>query len=87
MAISNARLIEELDELNWGTLYALARAIDAKSHWTAGHSERVTELALRIGQALGLNQNTTRMICIGEGCCTILARSEFLRRFLIRPVN
>ncbi len=56
VAISNARLIEELDELNWGTLYALARAIDAKSHWTAGHSERVTELALRIGQALGLNQ-------------------------------
>jgi HAMP domain-containing protein len=56
VAISNARLIEELDELNWGTLYALARAIDAKSHWTAGHSERVTELALRIGQALGLHQ-------------------------------
>jgi HAMP domain-containing protein len=56
VAISNARLIEELDELNWGTLYALARAIDAKSHWTAGHSERVTELALRIGQGLGLNQ-------------------------------
>jgi HD-GYP domain-containing protein (c-di-GMP phosphodiesterase class II) len=56
VAISNARLIEELDELNWGTLYALARAIDAKSHWTAGHSERVTELALKIGQALGLNQ-------------------------------
>jgi response regulator RpfG family c-di-GMP phosphodiesterase/HAMP domain-containing protein len=56
VAISNARLIEELDELNWGTLYALARAIDAKSNWTAGHSERVTELALRIGQAMGLNQ-------------------------------
>jgi putative nucleotidyltransferase with HDIG domain len=56
VAISNARLIEELDELNWGTLYALARAIDAKSNWTAGHSERVTELALKIGQALGLDQ-------------------------------
>jgi putative nucleotidyltransferase with HDIG domain len=56
VAISNARLIEELDELNWGTLYALARAIDAKSNWTAGHSERVTDLALKIGQALGLDQ-------------------------------
>lgn len=56
VAISNARLIEELDELNWGTLYALARAIDAKSNWTAGHSERVTELALKIGQVMGLNQ-------------------------------
>jgi putative nucleotidyltransferase with HDIG domain len=56
VAISNARLIEELDELNWGTLYALARAIDAKSDWTAGHSERVTELALKIGQVMGLDQ-------------------------------
>ncbi len=56
VAMSNARLIEELDELNWGTLYALARAIDAKSAWTAGHSERVTQLALKIGQVMGLNQ-------------------------------
>lgn len=54
VALSNARLIEELDRLNWGTLAALARAIDAKSAWTAGHSERVTTLALKIGQVLGL---------------------------------
>lgn len=54
VALSNARLIEELDQLNWGTLTALARAIDAKSPWTGGHSERVTELALKIGRALGL---------------------------------
>src|SRR5258708_36099456 len=39
----------------WGTLNALARAIDAKSAWTAGHSERVTQLALRIGKAMGLS--------------------------------
>ena len=45
---------KKLDRLNWGTLNALARAIDAKSHWTAGHSERVTRLALEIGQRLGL---------------------------------
>jgi putative nucleotidyltransferase with HDIG domain len=56
VALSNARLIEELDQLNWGTLTALARAIDAKSPWTAGHSERVTKLALKIGRVLGLPQ-------------------------------
>ena len=56
VAFSNASLIRELNELNWGTLEALARAIDAKSHWTAGHSERVTRLALKIGQVLGLTQ-------------------------------
>ena len=45
-----------LNQLNWGTLEALARAIDAKSKWTAGHSERVTKLAIGIGRALGLTQ-------------------------------
>ncbi len=56
VALSNASLIKELSDLNWGTLEALARAIDAKSPWTAGHSERVTKLALKIGQSLGLTQ-------------------------------
>jgi putative nucleotidyltransferase with HDIG domain len=56
VALSNAHLIEELDQLNWGTLTALARTIDAKSAWTAGHSERVTDLALKIGWVLGLSQ-------------------------------
>jgi putative nucleotidyltransferase with HDIG domain len=55
VALSNARLVEELGRLNWGTLTALARTIDAKSPWTAGHSERVTKMALRIGRALGLS--------------------------------
>ena len=49
VGLSNARLIEELDHVNWGALTALARAIDAKSPWTAGHAERVTELAIQIG--------------------------------------
>jgi HD-GYP domain-containing protein (c-di-GMP phosphodiesterase class II) len=35
---------------------ALARSIDAKSAWTAGHCERVTDLALRIGWVLGISQ-------------------------------
>jgi putative nucleotidyltransferase with HDIG domain len=46
----------KLDRLNWGTLRALARAIDAQSRWTAGHSERVTKTALDIGRVLGLSQ-------------------------------
>jgi putative nucleotidyltransferase with HDIG domain len=54
VALSNSRLIEELNQLNWGTLTALARAVDAKSPWTAGHSERVTQIALQIGQELGI---------------------------------
>jgi putative nucleotidyltransferase with HDIG domain len=55
VALSNSRLVEELDELNWGALTALARTIDAKSRWTAGHSERVTNLALAIGREMRLS--------------------------------
>ena len=57
VALSNAQLIEELDLLNWGTLTALANAVDAKSPWTAGHSQRVTEKALKIGKVLGLSDS------------------------------
>jgi len=62
VALSNAHLIEELDKLNWGTLTALARAVDAKSPWTAGHSERVTDLALKIGQTMGLSQEELQFV-------------------------
>jgi putative nucleotidyltransferase with HDIG domain len=55
VALSNIQLIEELNEFNLGTLTALARTIDAKSSWTAGHSERVTTIALQIGKVLGLS--------------------------------
>ena len=54
VALSNAQLVDELDRLNWGVLIALARAIDAKSPWTAGHSERVTALACEIGRWMGI---------------------------------
>lgn len=54
VALMNAGLLEELSELNWGTLTALARATDANSHWTAGHSERVTALAMAIGREMEL---------------------------------
>lgn len=43
-----------LEQLEIATLTAFARAIDANSPWTAGHSERVTALALRIAHTMGL---------------------------------
>jgi putative nucleotidyltransferase with HDIG domain len=54
VALSNAGLLADLKDLNLGILTALARAIDAKSHWTAGHSERVTDTALKIAREMGL---------------------------------
>jgi putative nucleotidyltransferase with HDIG domain len=56
VALSNSALVEELEQMNWGTLQALARTVDAKSQWTAGHSERVADISLRIARELDLNQ-------------------------------
>lgn len=55
VALDAVRLLGELEEMSWGTLRALARAIDAKSRWTAGHSERVTAMSLRLGRIVGLS--------------------------------
>jgi putative nucleotidyltransferase with HDIG domain len=54
IALSRARLIEELAQNDLGTLTALARTVDTNSPWTAGHSERVTDLAMDLGRELGL---------------------------------
>jgi len=65
VGLANAHLVEELDQLNWGTLAALARAIDAKSAWTMGHSDRVTEVASQIG--LAMNLPTHRLLTLRRG--------------------
>jgi HAMP domain-containing protein len=54
MALSTVGLVKRLDELSAGTMVAFARAIDANSRWTAGHSERVTRCAMAIGAQLQL---------------------------------
>jgi PAS domain S-box-containing protein/putative nucleotidyltransferase with HDIG domain len=56
VAIENARLVTDLEDFSIGTVKALAGAIDAKSPWTHGHSERVTELALKIGKEMGFGE-------------------------------
>jgi putative nucleotidyltransferase with HDIG domain len=54
VALANSQLVNQLHQLQWGTLTALARAIDAKSPWTLGHSERVTKHAVDIATVMGL---------------------------------
>lgn len=59
MAIHNARLFKQLqDELNKrrqlfiNTTIALATAIEAKDHYTSGHTQEVINLSLKIGKRL-----------------------------------
>jgi HD-GYP domain-containing protein (c-di-GMP phosphodiesterase class II)/HAMP domain-containing protein len=61
-AIFNADLLTDLAELNVGTLTALARAVDANSHWTAGHSERVTALSLNMGRVMALSKKELELL-------------------------
>lgn len=44
------------------TVLALSKAIDARDTYTAGHSERVTNLSLKIGQALNLSSNQLNVL-------------------------
>jgi len=55
MAASIRAAMKEREDLMLGILTALTRSIDAKSRWTAGHSERVTRYTMMIGWRLGLS--------------------------------
>jgi putative nucleotidyltransferase with HDIG domain len=56
LALSHCLVLERLSAMSWGTLQALARTIDANSPWTAGHSERVTRVAMAIGRQMQLGE-------------------------------
>ncbi|MBI5598598.1 MAG: GAF domain-containing protein [Deltaproteobacteria bacterium] len=58
VALENARLVGDLRELFLSTVRALSNAIDAKSPWTRGHSERVTNYAVATAREMGVPDKT-----------------------------
>jgi len=60
VALENARLISDLEGLFLGTVRTLSKTIDAKSPWTRGHSERVTEISIRIARVIGFSNEELR---------------------------
>ncbi len=50
--------VSELEDLNLMVIKVLVNALDAKSTWTKGHSERVVEYAVRIARNAGLYEGT-----------------------------
>lgn len=58
LAIENAFLHSELEDLLLGAIRSLVKALEASSRWTAGHTERVTSYALDIAGVLGLDGDT-----------------------------
>lgn len=53
IALENAALYHNLENLFVSIVRSFAAALDAKSAWTAGHSERVTRYSVSIAESLG----------------------------------
>ncbi len=62
IAIENAKMYEEMNENYTNTIMALSAAIDAKDHYTHGHSKNVMEYAVAIARELKLNKEEIETI-------------------------
>lgn len=56
IALETAHLLSNVEEMFINVVFALCSAIDAKSPWTKGHSERVMKYAVKIAEKMGLAQ-------------------------------
>src|SRR5919109_2280606 len=65
VALANARLFEDMRSLFINTVTSLANAIDAKSPWTKGHSERVMHISARIAEEMGLSEEMVENARLG----------------------
>jgi putative nucleotidyltransferase with HDIG domain len=64
-ALLSAKEKSNRESLFINTITAFANVIDATSSWTKGHSERVSKIAVEIGEILGLNNNKLKLLKIG----------------------
>ena len=54
IALTNANLLSDLEDLIVNVVTAFASTIDAKSPWTNGRSGRVTKYAVLVAEELGM---------------------------------
>jgi putative nucleotidyltransferase with HDIG domain len=53
---------KELKSIYNNLVIAFSKVIDAKSHWTKGHSERVTNYAIAIAREMGLDEDDIEIL-------------------------
>ncbi len=58
VALENARLYKELKDTFYSTVETLAEMIELRDPYTGGHTQRVKEYSLVIGQKLGLDKDS-----------------------------
>ena len=64
IALDNARLYEELEEMFFQTVESLADAIEKRDPYTGGHTQRVTSYSLAIARHLQLKPSERRCLKI-----------------------
>lgn len=65
VAVSNARMENRRKTTFLRTMESLATALEARDEYTRGHSSRVCELSLLIGERLGLSQDALEELRVG----------------------
>jgi hypothetical protein len=64
-AIESADLVQQVRKRHLETIAALARSMEAKDYYTGGHTERVSEVAVALGERLGYSGEELDAIEIG----------------------
>jgi HD-GYP domain-containing protein (c-di-GMP phosphodiesterase class II) len=86
VALENARLYEEMRSLFISTVASLANAIDAKSPWTKGHSERVMHLSAIIAKEMGLDDLLIERVRLG-GLLHDIGKIGIIEALLEKPTT
>ncbi len=55
--IENALLAEQLQNFLLSSIRAFVKVLESTSKWTAGHTERVTDIAVHIGMTMGMSHH------------------------------
>ncbi len=77
---------KEIRRLFLGSIESLVFALEAKDKYTAGHSRRVTEIALTIGRQLGLSRDDLEDLR-WAACCMMSGKSRLTILFRTNSGN
>ena len=75
LALERARSFESLEETFVSTVEALANALEANDEYTSSHTRWITDMALRVGSALGFEGQELKLGSSWEPSSTTSARS------------
>jgi diguanylate cyclase (GGDEF)-like protein len=65
LAIANASSFAGLERTFLSTVEALANALEARDEYTSSHARWITDMAIRVGSALGLDGDTLKRLELG----------------------